>query len=48
MRTSPSNPLLYAGLPSNAPTVCSVYVAIVTFRIADLGFGGVWKQVIER
>jgi len=48
MRTNPSNPPVYAGIPSNAPTACSVYVAIVIFRIANLGFGGVWKQVIER
>lgn len=47
MRTNPRNPPVYARFPSNAPTACSVYVAIDVVRIARLGFGGVRLQRIE-
>lgn len=48
MRTHPRNSPLYAAIPSNTSTACSVYVAIDCVRIARLGFGGVRRQSIER
>jgi hypothetical protein len=47
MQTYPRNPSIYAGIPSNAPTACSGYVAIDVVRNARLGFGGVRKQIVE-
>lgn len=29
MRTQPRNPPIYAGIPSNAPTACSVYLRLM-------------------
>ena len=48
MRTDPRTSPLYAGIPSNAPTACSGYVAIDVVRNARLGFGGVRRQAIEK
>ena len=47
MRTYPTNPPIYAGIPSNAPTACSVYVAIAIVRNGRLGFGGFQRQSVE-
>jgi hypothetical protein len=47
MQTYPRNPSIYAGIPSNASTARSVYVAFGVSRIALLGFGGVRRQGIE-
>jgi hypothetical protein len=48
LRTHPSNPPVYALIPSNAPSACSGYVAIDIVRNAQLGFGGVQKQAPEK
>lgn len=47
MRTHPRNPPVYAGIPSNAPTAYSGYVAIAIVRNGRLGFGGVQRQSVE-
>jgi len=48
MRTNLRNPPIYAGIPSDAATACSGYVAIDVVRIELLGFGGVRRQAIEK
>ena len=46
--STPNAAWVFAAIPSNAPTACSISVGMDIVRNARLGFGGDRSQVIEK